>query len=361
MLRIVLAMVVIIGMASANELKMYNVSSGKVTYTITGSGNIMGAKQRIDGKKRLIFDRYGYRELTEEITTNQTLVMGHKQIDKNHKLTLRKGTVLYSADFHKKHIYRTSPPAMAMLDAASKKNMTARGEEMLKKMGGRKIGSKKVAGYQCDVWKMSIVTQCLYKGVPLEVVSNVMGIKQTERAVKAEFDIHISQNSFKLPNFEISDPMGGSISRSGLKQHDITQNIQNKQNAKQLAQMLQAGANAAKSAGVQRGQQPTPPQKQQMEDSMMQAMLPMIKQKIVSKGAILKDIKSCFQAAHTLQKANKCIKMSSQKAHRSYVPIQQWSEARRKRTVKELDAGLQSIECIKKAQTMQELDACSPR
>jgi len=70
---------------------------------------------------------------------------------------------------------------------------------MLKKMGGKKIGSDKVAGYSCDVWELMGTKQCLYKGIPLKIESDVMGIKSVEIATKAEFST-VTNKDFKLPD-----------------------------------------------------------------------------------------------------------------------------------------------------------------
>jgi len=40
-------------------------------------------------------------------------------------------------------------------------------KEMMKSMGGKKIGTDKVLVYTCEVWDMMGVNQCIYKGRPL--------------------------------------------------------------------------------------------------------------------------------------------------------------------------------------------------
>ena len=68
--------------------KKYLVESGKVTYSIQGSGNIMGTTQKVKGQKRLIFDKYGFRELTEEATVSKMNIFGNEKVDKTHQMTL---------------------------------------------------------------------------------------------------------------------------------------------------------------------------------------------------------------------------------------------------------------------------------
>ena len=48
-----------LAVVQANSIKLYDVKSGKITYKIKGSGNMMGAKMQVIGKKRVIFDSNG--------------------------------------------------------------------------------------------------------------------------------------------------------------------------------------------------------------------------------------------------------------------------------------------------------------
>ena len=72
--------------AQAKNIKLYDVKSGKVTYEIKGSGNIMGAKMQIRGKKRLIFDNNGAINLSEEVKIDKHDFMGKKKATKTHKI-----------------------------------------------------------------------------------------------------------------------------------------------------------------------------------------------------------------------------------------------------------------------------------
>jgi hypothetical protein len=55
------SLVVLMGssMLLGNQVKLYDVKSGKIDYEIKGSGEIMGQKMQTVGKKRVIFDNYG--------------------------------------------------------------------------------------------------------------------------------------------------------------------------------------------------------------------------------------------------------------------------------------------------------------
>ena len=55
---------------------------------------------------------------------------------------------------------------------------------------------------------------CIYKGVPLKTETNTMGLKQIQIAKSAKFDISISDDKFKLPNYPVktrADMMGEAM------------------------------------------------------------------------------------------------------------------------------------------------------
>jgi len=97
---------------------------------------------------------------------------------------------------------RIKNPAMGMM-ALVGGNVKETGEAMMIKMGGKKLGTAKVLGYTCTVWNLMSVKQCMYKGIPLKVESNMMGMKSIEVATKAEFDISLSSDDFGLPAYPI--------------------------------------------------------------------------------------------------------------------------------------------------------------
>jgi hypothetical protein len=184
--------------------KKYEVRSGEVRYRIEGSGSVMGAKMEEEGTKRLLFDQYGFREWTEEKSVRRTDVMGKVSLEKTDRVMFRNGTKVREADRVRKSLREYEPPGMALMVAAARQNLAQMGEEFLKQMGGEKIGTDRVAGYECDLWKLPVVTQCIYKGVPLRIVTNAMGMKRSETAVEAKFDIPVDPKRYRVPEFPAS-------------------------------------------------------------------------------------------------------------------------------------------------------------
>ncbi len=67
----------------------------------------------------------------------------------------------------------------------------------------KKIGTEKVAGFECDIWQLKKCKMSIYKGVPLKIESSAMGITQIQIAKLAKFDVSVSADNLKLPNFPI--------------------------------------------------------------------------------------------------------------------------------------------------------------
>jgi len=105
-----MSLAVVIGssmlVAGANQMKLYDVKSGKVEYEIKGSGEIMGQKMQTVGKKRVIFDDNGAKNLTEENKIEKQIIMGQKKVTKTHTMTYMKGSMVYQVSFDNRRIMR---------------------------------------------------------------------------------------------------------------------------------------------------------------------------------------------------------------------------------------------------------------
>ena len=389
MLKIVkVSSVVVLGfglsLVQADPLQKYDVKSGKIDYSIQANGNIMGMSQiNTVGKKRIIFSDYGIKKLEEEVKVEKQTVMSETKTNKTHTLMYMNGAVLYQVDFKKKKINRMKNTGMAMANAlGGGKNAKETGLAMMKSMGGKKIGTDKVLGYTCDVWDLMGVKQCIYKGIPLKIESNMMGLKSVEVATKAEFDIDINKKSFKLPDFDIYDfdmdkMMYGTeptlLDKSRLEVMDKQDNTKAQVDAKQSAKSLQAvaaGMAALAQTGydVRSSKKMTPEQEQVMQKAMMGAMGGEAKVLEEMKKDILKDAnsvamqfaKECFGNADTLNEVNACVDEGNAKFHEDAEHYTSWTPSEKKELLEELKQFEISIPCIKAAQTMQAMRQCMP-
>lgn len=349
--------------AGASEMKLYDVKSGKIEYAIKGSGEIMGQKMKSIGKKRVIFDAYGAQNLTEENKIDKQTIMGQANTTKTHTMTYMKEGMVYHVDFKAKRIMRMGNLAASMgALMGGGKNMKQTGEAMMKKMGGKKTGTDKVLGYTCDVWDLMGTKQCIYKGIPLSVESNIMGIKNTEVATKAEFDISLSKDDFKLPDFPIYDMQGNKLERSKLDAIDKKAQSDSAQAGEDMAALGASMAAAMQSAGIKEGERPTQAQQESMENSMMNAMLPRMKQEILKEEKMLRFGYECLSKADTLKEANVCNDKVNAMGGEAEEPFDEWSPATKKEMLGFLDKYLNvMVPCIKKAQTAQDAKQCMPQ
>jgi len=232
MIKIKLGLIVLLllGLSSLNAqtMKRYEVKSGEIQYKILGTGNMMGIPTKISGKSSLVFKDYGSLELSHEKFSQD--IMGDKEITED--ITKFDGGMVYSVDLEEKIIYKQKIPLDSDDPALSLK-----GKKSLAALGGKKIGNEKVLGYDCEIWELSGVKTWMYKAVPLKTETKVMGIKQTQVASSVKFDISISEDKFKLPNYPIKT-MADMMQENQMQMQKEMQNMSPEQR-KMMKDMMQ--------------------------------------------------------------------------------------------------------------------------
>ena len=365
---IVLMMGSSILIAGANQMKLYDVKSGKIEYKITGSGEIMGQKMQTIGKKRVIFDDNGVKNLSEENKIDKQTIMGQTKTTKTHTMTYMKESMVYHVDFKSKRITRMGNMAASMGTLmGGDKNMKQTGEEMMKKMGGKKTGTDKVLGYTCDVWELMGTKQCIYKGIPLKVETNMMGIKNREIATKAAFDISLSNDDFKLPDFPIYNMQGNKLDKSNLNAIDKKASTKNAQEMQEGMKAMAAAMGALQSSGFDMNNpnaKMTNDQKQAMQKAAMAAMggeasiLAKTKKEILDEAVNMPAIKKCFENADSVKEANICEMKADSEDPEHHTT---WNSAEKSKLLKEIDSFEKSLPCIEKASSFEALKECMPQ
>lgn len=176
--------------------KRYEIKSGIIQYEVKSTGNVMGFATNAKGKSTLYFKDWGQLELNKDEITQESF--GGKEIQKS--MTKLEGNILYSVDYDEKVIIK--------YDINSMKNdqkLLIADKNFLKNNGGKKIGTEKVLGYKCDIWEIHGQKVWIYKGIPLKMSGEMMGIKTEEYATKATFNTTIPSKNFNLPNFPIKN------------------------------------------------------------------------------------------------------------------------------------------------------------
>ena len=203
-MKFLLFLSVAVVVAGANEFKRYDVKSGEVKYNLSTTMSSSGMEITTKGTRVIKFKDYGAKELREEKTTTTQKIFGKTTKSSKHQMSLIDNGKTYAVDFKSKTIYEMGNMAGAMAGAMGQ-NLKNMGMEMLKKMGGKKVGTDNVAGVECEVWDLKGIKQCIYKGVTLKLTANMAGTKVEEVATEAKFDIDIPDSELKLPDYPKKD------------------------------------------------------------------------------------------------------------------------------------------------------------
>ncbi|WP_121626904.1 hypothetical protein [Poseidonibacter antarcticus] len=358
-------------------IKKYAIKSAHIEYKIIGSMDIMGNSSKTTGTKKLIFSNFGSHELTEINKIEEQNMMGNQKTIKTHTLDYIKEATLYKVDFNKKNIQRMQVPALGMMIEDKDESIQEKGQKIIISMGGKKIGIDKVLGYECEVWSLMGTEQCLYKGIPLKVQSNIMGIKNTEIATKIEFDLPINKDIYKLPTFPIIDSISGTnIDRDQLDKMDETDKknaIKNRTDLDNLTQTLQESQKKIKANPNMSEEE----QKRLLIETMsnskdMKSQFEKQKEMMPKAITLMKFYRDCLQDAKSKADAQSCDKRGQALAKKLGIDEEfndeeedkrAWTKEGRRTIVLEINEEIKNIEsrlpCIQKAKNMMDLMNCN--
>jgi len=175
---------------SQNKYERYNVKTGRVVYKIE--------KNKETTIKTIVFKDWGAEELIVENTKYFTNKKKNK-IEKEEKkiIKLDKG-FMYYVDEENKQLVKTKNYYWVW---QKDKNMADHGKVIAENFGGEKIGEQDILGYKCEIWKLKGIVTYNYKGVMLKSEAK----SDPEIAIKAEFDIPITEKDVALPDYPIMD------------------------------------------------------------------------------------------------------------------------------------------------------------
>ena len=277
-------------------MQKYDIKQGEIFYSVKSS-SINGIEYNTTGQKRVVFDKYGERILTDENITMKHTILDNTTTEHNHLLSYLKESIVYIADFKTKKVQRMQNPAYAMMSAIGESNSSQSLEAMMSMMGGKRVGSEIILGYSCDSWEVLGARQCIYKGIVLKIESQDKDMHHIELAIKIDFDKNISKADFALPDFDIYDMVGNKLDKSRLEQMDIAEAIEVAKSIKSISLTVKDTHNHTKD------HQLSP---DDMKRGMMESLLPMMKKEIVAQESIMKFGKECLSKADTIKEANAC-------------------------------------------------------
>jgi hypothetical protein len=360
--------------SEVSQLNIYGISNGKIDYKISGDMDMMGmGSVKISGKKRFIFKDNGKVSLEERVEVRKQNIMGQQQNSKNHTLNYKNGIVNYVVNFARKRIDRVVNSMAILAFGDNSKDVDEMIEENLKKIGAKKLGVGRVLGYSCDIWDTLGVKQCLYKGIPLKIESNIAGMKQVEVATKIEFG-SVDDNAFKLPDFPIYDSDMKAISRgiapkkidkSKLQEMDKKANEQMKKDVNAISHSksikppkmeFNTNANQGLSKTEEEALQNAMVAFMGGEDTLLKEAKAQMLQG--AKPRVLDSLKECYRDASSLKQANRCEDRFSSYFGGEIEYFDSWSEATKRETIKEIDDYKRAIPCIKEAKSLSQLQGC---
>jgi hypothetical protein len=211
-LTLALLVITINSFSQGTKLKRYEVKSAIVVYETTISGKLMGSTVTGSGFEKLYFRDWGNLELkeTQSSQTTKTNIFGIKKTETSDTHTMSKldNGKSYHVDFEREEIMLRRDPAMELTKTFADGDVNKTGKEMLEAMGGKIVGQEAILGYTCDIWDGLGGRQWIYKGLPLKIEVNLMGILTTTTATSAKFDIAVTDKYFKLPDFKLVEMEG---------------------------------------------------------------------------------------------------------------------------------------------------------
>ncbi|WP_456432958.1 hypothetical protein [Nitratifractor sp.] len=189
-------------LGAGGVFKRYPVRSGMIFYDINVSGVTPGKfTTQTHGIARLVFDRWGAREVKEEDST-EIQTGDYNETRDIHTMSKIDGGTVYTVDFEERNIYKTRNRDLD-LAMAEGKDLSDENVRLIKEMKGIKVGTDTVAGFPCDVWQIKDQKICLYKGIPLKITIDGPGFHSERKAVSVVIDRPVPEDQFKLPDFPI--------------------------------------------------------------------------------------------------------------------------------------------------------------
>ncbi len=181
--------------------KRYPVESGIIYYDINTTGHSRGFSTHTTGIARLVFDRWGAREVKEEDAT-EVQTGDYNETHDRHTMSKQDNGTIYTVDFDDHTIYKTRDRSLD-LSIAQGEDLSNESINLIKEMKGIKDGNDTVAGFPCRIWKVKDQSICLYKGIPLRIVVDGPGFHSERKAVQVVLNRPIPEEQFKLPDYPV--------------------------------------------------------------------------------------------------------------------------------------------------------------
>jgi len=322
----------------------YELESAMVLYKISGGGVLTNETNiTVKGKGKLRFREWGAVELLEEKV--QELASGSiHNIKTTEKLIKTDNKQQFDVDFEHKKILEQQ--IVTNKKSTFLQGLTQKGHET-------------ILGHSCELWEGKGVRKCIYKGIPLLVEYNMLGIQYQKKATSLMLDINDSLEQCTLPSFPVQ------------KFALLKANIQTK--SKKLPKefskrFMEIYAQMHKTLLDQNSseQELTLTQKKVFLEHLGQNIFE--KQKVFLPEFLLsmKKARVCLEQADNWIKANVCVEdvvqLKAQLTKDRTNNIEQWKGEEKEKVLNDFDNNIALLEsrmtCIRSAKNITDLSTC---
>jgi hypothetical protein len=329
--------------ASESERK-YEVPSAMIIYSIEGGGILTDESNiTITGKGKLRFKEWGEVELFEE-AVEETVSGALHNIETtqvcqklNHKQAL-------DVDFKNKKILERQIP---------------QGKRSIQTDGLIQKSTERIAGYMCDMWEAEGVRKCIYKGMPLLIEYNALGLSYKKQAVYITFDINSSLSRCTIPSYPVQK---FSLFKTNIK---TKSKRLPKVFSKRLMEVLKEITKELKENNI--SADTLSPKKKRVWLEKMGANI-FEKQKVLLPQFLMsmKKARVCLQQARNWIEANSCLdtvaSVKEQFSNDRKNSIESWRGKERERVLDLFDSNISLLEskmkCIRSSKNITDLSSC---
>jgi len=170
-------------MIYAQQTPIYKVESAVVRYHIEGGGTFSKELNlSIEGESTLLFREFGKERVI------------HETIDE-----VTQGRLRYT--HHIKRVEKSTPTSSQSVDFLQHKIVEHPLVKRDLREGLLKQGREVIASKECDIWAREGMRICLYKGIPLHIEIDALGMFYEKKAFEVDENSSIPNDAFILPSF----------------------------------------------------------------------------------------------------------------------------------------------------------------
>ncbi|VAX29305.1 hypothetical protein MNBD_IGNAVI01-771 [hydrothermal vent metagenome] len=201
-LYLIFILLILYSVTNGQDFKRYQFKSGKVVYKLSGM---------MTGTETMYFDDYGRKEV--RFNESEVNMMGTKQ--KTSTQTITDGKYIYSINKQNNTAQKMENPIYSMFTKDD--DLQKIGDDIMKKLGGKKIGNETINGKDCEIWEVQKLggKVWVWNSISIKSDINMMGMKMTQVAESVETNIDVSPDLFKLPKGITIQDMGSMNNMMG--------------------------------------------------------------------------------------------------------------------------------------------------